>query len=264
MKTCSNCGHTQEAGNFCGKCGSNLNETVPEQQQITPEDNQVNHGQTAGQRSANEVLGKVKVESSQYTSYFLDKLKQPSKHFFNADSFFKQNIISIAVYFVLFSILIATTLSKMGYESDFGFYQLPSKTSIVFKADLFLLALMAFGMLSAFTAVKLFGPETSVKTIVSQCASFLTVPIIALLLTIFAVLAEWPLMAFILLSTSLVLVMLVIPMYVVLLNVNRQSKKVDRFYAYLFTMAFIMILNYLLYRILLESALSGIFGNSYW
>ena len=262
MKKCTNCGHTQEDGKFCGKCGSPLQSEATVLQAERPEDPQVKtESQTgaAGSAKNNEVLVKVKDESMQYTSYFMEQLKQPSKQFFQAGGYFKHAVTSIAIYVVLFSLFVWTLLTKMGYESNYGFIQLPSKASIIFRMDLCLLIALAIGMLAAFVTIKMFGPDAGWKTIVSQCASFFGVPMISLLLAIFASLIEWQAGVPIFTALSLLVVMLVIPMYVVVLALTKQSKTVDRFYAYLLSMAIIMAANYIFYLILLDSMLSNIF-----
>ncbi|MFT9817785.1 hypothetical protein [Lysinibacillus sp. NPDC056185] len=255
---------TQETGNFCGKCGTNLNETVTQPQTSAPvkEDNQPKHEQQTEMVSSinsNEKLEKLKNESSQYMSYFMDQMKQPSKNFFDTVAHFKQNIISIAVYLVLCSAVIYAFLSNMGYEGDLGIVELPSKTSIIFKLDLLVLLMIGFGMLSAFITTNLFGPEASIKTIVSQCASYFAVPIITLIITILAILIDSVYIGLIFLAISLLLVMLVIPMFVVVMSLQKQSKKIERFYAYLISLAIIVILNFIFYIVLMQSVISNMF-----
>ncbi len=262
MKKCTNCGHIQEDGKFCGKCGSVLQPEAAELQAANPEGQQVkteSQTEAAGSAKNNEVLVKVKDESLQYTSYFMEQLKQPSKQFFQAGGYFKHAVTSIAIYIVLFSLFIWTLLTKMGYESDYGLIQLPSKSSIIFRIDLCLLMALAIGVLAAFVTIKMFGPEAGWKTIISQYASFIGVPMISLLLAIFAILIEWQAGFLIFTILSLLVVMLVIPMYVVVLTLTKHSKTVDRFYAYLLSMTIIMAANYIFYLILLDSMLSNIF-----
>lgn len=120
---CIQCGHQQESGKFCGKCGSPLK--VSEKSTA----GEVNEGMSSGENigaaaqaataQSNEQVERLKATSQMYWSYMKEFGLQPKKIFMNPESELKNALITLVLFIVLTPIAIALFIKGI-YKSTIG------------------------------------------------------------------------------------------------------------------------------------------------
>ena len=130
---CIQCGHQQEGGKFCGKCGSPLtiseSSTVRDVNDTTPVENKAiatvegvarerRTTQTATVQT-NEQVERLKANSQRYWTYIKEYGLQPQKIFINPESQSTNSIITLILFLVLTPIVIASLIKKF-YNSTLG------------------------------------------------------------------------------------------------------------------------------------------------
>jgi len=120
---CTSCGHTQEQGKFCGKCGAPFPETTSDAVQTPPVSEQVPTAQP---------LNSFKSQSQLYLSYFFETFKRPSSVFQQSSQTFGNGLISI----IIFGLLVSLSIARLA--TYFGFFEVFVRVSLLIIPGLFI------------------------------------------------------------------------------------------------------------------------------
>ena len=264
MLKCSNCGHEQASGKFCGKCGQPLsqptNQNTEETAATTASAAQQNHvnvaeqnaqqpqqpqqpQQQAQQQQVNPTVEKMKATSRSYWAYFLRYIKRPSQAFETGATEFVSAVISCVLYVVLLALSVYLLIS----QNTYGMFEVPF-FRVFFGMGLFLVVFMAVTLLVMFLTNKLFGPGASFKDVVAQYGGHLTPALLIAALTLILVILNSYTFAALLFFVSIAFMLSVIPIYVVSSFLTRSSHTIDPFYGYVLYLvvigiAFVIILS---------------------
>ncbi|WP_042220426.1 zinc ribbon domain-containing protein [Oceanobacillus manasiensis] len=232
---CPNCGQQTEEGKFCTNCGAplpvennaatqepvNTDPTIEQESNVGEPSQPLSSGQQQNQSQPNDVMETVKRESSQFGSFFVKLLKNPSEGKNIASSHLIPGIITI----VIFSLLIS--LGTYIITSSIGSYFM--EVSFV---DSFLIPLIQFlilfGIIAAisFAGVKIGGQSLSFTDVVAKTGAY-SVPFLVLtVLGSLLALVELPL------SGTIILIGLIGPILLVptLILLERPAPAFDRIY----------------------------------
>ncbi|MBD8025652.1 hypothetical protein H9636_03185 [Ureibacillus sp. Re31] len=266
MKKCLSCNNVQETGNFCGKCGGNQFEIIQnddnasnvstnselykanKESAVTSVNNDQNyHSKNPSQ--PNIQVEKVKEKSRAYFSHFVSYLKKPSLIFSNGQQEFVNSMITIVTFSLILSLSIYLLINNIT-KSIFGDYRSMFDTSIVsppffsifFSAFIFCLISIAIVILSLFIILKIFGPEKSVKEIVSYLGVHSIPAAILVIIGLLLVLIKSLVAGYIFLALSFTLIILIIPLYIISRLIVSKVKSIDSYYGYLLYIVFFSIL----------------------
>ena len=261
---CVNCGHQQESGNFCGKCGtkfdttgaqptelvSNQNTTTAEQAATTVETEQPTATPIAP-AEPNIYIENTKRKSKLYFKYFMQQLKEPTLAKSQGESQYSNGLISIC----LLAILIG--LSFFAGIATTGIYE-PSFLSVFIGMLFFSLASMGLVVVTLWLIRNFFGPQDSFKSIIGLYSGHLS----PVLLVGVASLLLMLLKSYAFGSLSLVLVFIfsisLLPLYLITVLLTKKSSNLDPLYGYVIYIVafsiFIMILTF----ILADSTIGGL------
>lgn len=247
---CTSCGHEQESGKFCGKCGNSM---IPGISKIelgaTVEEGQFHTNQSQASTASaplpnhqiptepNVHLDKVKETSKQYWTYFLQHLKKPSLIFNHAENSFINAIISIVILSLLVSLSIYKNMSLVmqpfsGNDFEVG-SMAPSFIKLFVSSTLILSIILLLSISIIYIISKFFGPEVPFKNIISIIGT-LTIPFILLNTVAYILLfIDSLVIGNAILSISILLCLFVMPLYVISTLLSKQSKSLDALYAFL-------------------------------
>src|SRR5699024_6690988 len=172
MLKCSNCGHEQESGKFCGKCGQPLtqptNAGTEETAATAAVNTQQNHVQNAQpnpntqqpqqpqqqaqQQQVNPTVEKMKATSRSYWAYFVRYIKQPSLAFQSGATEFTSAIISCVLYVVL----LALSVYFLVRQNTYGMFDATFFMHFI-GVVLFLVVIIALMSLYIFFTILYFG-----------------------------------------------------------------------------------------------------------
>lgn len=190
MLVCPKCSNQQESGKFCGVCGTAVKPVVMEDLSVgsnhaeeVSENNTENIQQDVVNPTPNESVQPtaeaIKSGLSQYWSYFLSLIKNPSRGFQVNENNFVNGLVTLGLYALLFSLSLyflanslVTTFSG-GYLDGVPFFAVVSR--LVFLMIIFFV--ITFG--SAFVMIKIAKNQDSFQTIIAQYGSII-VPFTAL------------------------------------------------------------------------------------
>lgn len=239
MKTCSECQHMQEAGNFCGKCGTafiSATTNPAEEKHVTEAATTVeeNARQPVHNTQTSEQIEAIKVESKKYFNYFLGQIKEPSAVEDDVSSSFKNGLISMITYFILTAIAVYTSMRGFipgGYGfSDYG----PTLIQVIFYVSLFFVIIFTINVTSVFLTSKFFSTNMSFKETFTQFSHYYVVPLaLSLVAILFGLLKSIGTTTF-LITASFSIAFAIIPVFVMIKLLTKESKGIDRFYAFLF------------------------------
>lgn len=279
MKTCSKCSHQQEIGNFCGKCGTNLEEAVDSLNTSTSinlstvkENATLESAATITENLQNERLGQVKDISKNYINTFLQQLKFPAESVKIESTSIVNSIISIILFSILsaFSIYVLINAKLKDYLGGLtDLFEMQAPSIPLFKTVLTLLVvfliLIAITSIAVFITGKIFSEGASFKRVVEELGAYYSTPIIiAVLNLIFALIGSVTMVA-ILTLMGLLIVLTVIPSFSIINALNNKTIRIDRFNAYLVYVIIMIVLYYLVGSILYSSFIEGLINtvNSY-
>ncbi|MDQ0243733.1 hypothetical protein J2S09_001278 [Bacillus fengqiuensis] len=180
---CTNCGHLNEGGKFCVKCGTKLEGGVYEQRAAAgAESTYVNpqptttYSQPAQQSQHVET---AKVISKLYIAYFMQGVKNPTMA---AQSVRGEQFINGIITMILYAISIPLMV-YFGFKDFMG----PFSEAVIQPAFYYLI-FIAFVALATFAAVKLGRVQASLQDVFARFGTFLIVPtsflMVALLLSL--------------------------------------------------------------------------------
>ncbi len=208
---CSNCGHQNEGGKFCVKCGTKLVEETAEQQQAAAVEPTIPVSEQPVQQEPaetvystqptspvqpvqpaepNKHVEAAKNVSKLYFSYFIEGLKNPTKA---AQSVRQEQFVNGLITMILYALCIPITI-YFGLKTlfkDIPFLVVLSEEmsfTSVLKPTFFSLVIIAFIALITFAVIKLGRVQITIKDIFARFGTFLIVPtallIVALILSI--------------------------------------------------------------------------------
>src|SRR5690625_862237 len=264
---CSQCGHEQAEGMFCGLCGgelvannveesttttdesSNVETTVntpkegaeqiasttPEQPGAAPQASNETHqqqaqpqGGQAGTQPSTESLDRVVETSKEFGNFFQQFMKMPSQAFTTGSQQFTHAIINLAILAVVFSVTIYRMLKVDESSIHFEY------GSYAFNAFLTISVSMLTIIVVIFAMNKLFANESiTFENVVTVYGVFMVPAVILnLIALVFAILKNTTYAGYFLVALFL-LVILIIPLYMIGYFVTNYRKNIDPLYAYL-------------------------------
>lgn len=245
MKTCSTCGHVQNDGNFCGKCGGKLESQVGEQTAVTT------HTEQPVQQSS-EQLEKIKEQSKMYFGYFVKQLKSPS-----SQSDMKNSLISIGLYILLTVIAVYTLLKNVLSNSWVG-YMGPSFFQILIYATIFFVVLIGISATAVFLTSKLFSENVKYTEVINKFGGYYVIPIILTVFGIVLSLIKSYTIAGMSIYLGLIIAFGLIPVFVMIRQLSLKSKGIDSFYAYMFYLVLNVIFGVIIGLFIADSAIGEI------
>lgn len=266
MKSCPTCSHTQEDGNFCGKCGTPLSDhteqtSVPETVATNQEAVYSESHSTTSQpepTQPNEQIEKLKTESKQFFSFLLQQLKSPSQHFNQVNSGIKNSLISISLYILLTAIAIFSIVRSL-FGGGYGYFG-PSLVQVVFYLTLFSLLVLAVNLTAIFVTSKLFSESLTFGEVTRKVGGYYVLPIAFSLGSILLALIHSYTLSSIILYIGAILAFGTVPTFVMMKLLASKSKSVDGFYAFLFYIAFTAVIGFILGLLIMDSAIGELLG----
>ncbi|MDQ0223872.1 zinc ribbon domain-containing protein [Metabacillus niabensis] len=221
---CSNCGHQNEGGKFCVKCGTKLVGETAEQQQaatveptipvsnqpVQPEQAETTFSaqptrpeQPVQPAEPNKHVEAAKNVSKLFFSYFIDGLKNPTKaaqsvgqeQFVNGliTMILYALFIPLTIYFGL-KVVIANLLEKIAgiFPDEFDFFDVTQMISFyeqpgfssVLKPIFYSLIIIAIIVLLTFVVIKLGRVQLNIKELIARFGAFSIVPTALLLVAL--------------------------------------------------------------------------------
>lgn len=264
MKNCLACGHAQDDGRFCGKCGAPIENAAQERAATTHSvsDEQPNsqYTQTAQRTTqSNEQIELIKKQSKLYVNYFVEQLKMPSANF-NVEATWKNSIISMIIYVVL-TALSVFTLIKQIFSRGFGFFESigPSFIQVFFYMSLFISLLIAISIFAIFLTAKLFSESLSFTNVISKIGNYYTLPIAIMVLSILLGLLKSFSYSTTMIYIGFALAIGIIPIFVMIKLLSNKSKNIDSFYGFVFYLVVTCILSSIVFSFMIDSAIGEVF-----
>lgn len=243
MKTCSTCGHVQNDGNFCGKCGGKL-EGAAEVQAAA-----VSQEQQPVQQNS-EQLDKLKEQSKMYFGYFMQQLKTPT-----GKTDLKNSLISIGLYILLTVIAVYSLINRL-FSNSYSYYiESPSFIQIFFYAAIFFIILNAIGVTSVFLTSKFFSENLSFKEVINRFGGYYALPIVLSVVGIVLSFLKSYSIAMICIYFGLIIAFGLIPVFVMIRQLSLKSKGIDSFYAYMFYLVLNVIFGAIIGLLIADSAI---------
>ncbi|MGG3797954.1 hypothetical protein [Metabacillus fastidiosus] len=157
---CSQCGHLNEIGKFCVKCGAKLQASGAEEQAATV------HINDSAAVKTNEHVEKAKVMSKMYINYFIQGMKNPTTA---AQSVNSEQFINGLITMIIYAI----SIPLMFY---FSVPYADSFTEVVLKPSFYYLLFIGFVALVTFAVVKLGRVPAVIQDVFARFGTFLIVP----------------------------------------------------------------------------------------
>ncbi|WP_449537898.1 zinc ribbon domain-containing protein [Ferdinandcohnia sp. Marseille-Q9671] len=249
---CSNCGHQNDGGKFCEKCGTPLQATSQNQTAATVENTNQNYVQQPTQTqntTSNQVLEATKNISKLYFGYFLQGLKSPTSMAQNVDgSQFINGLITMILY--------AISIPLMVYFGFKGDYFSPSFSDAVITPTIYYLIFIGFTALVTFIVIKFGKVQASIKDVFARFGAFLIVPTAFLLVALLFSLIQIKLFLLLLLFGFLGL-FIIVPFTIYSYKQNNQGG-LDGIYSTFITYLAIIILLLTVARVAIERIIDSI------
>lgn len=246
MKRCSSCEHTQEVGNFCGKCGAPLidSNAVPSQEAHTEAASTIEPNQVPPARNVqpNEQIENIKVESKKYFNYFISQLKEPSAAEDDGAASFKNGLITVISYIILTAIAIYTSI-QVTIPRGFGFESLaPSIFQMIISLGVFFALIFVVNITSIFVTSKLFSTNLTFQETFNKISKYYVVPsALSVVAIVLGILKSLGATTFVII-TGFSIAFGIIPIFVMVKLLANESKGIDRFYAFIFYLLFNIVI----------------------
>lgn len=246
---CIHCGHKQEIGNFCGKCGA----AFP----TKDSENEVPLLRSRQADKPNPYLQNIKTQTKQYTRYFKMYLKTPTQLYMKNEQEFFNGIISIILFATLtalsFFTLINSTSAIDRFFSTFG--------------GIFIFGCLSMGLV-IFTLTLInhfFGPQQSFKSVTSLYGGHLPAMILLLFISLLLILVKSFLLGSILLLITFLFTVFLIPLNIMSLLLKKQSSSGDPFYGFIIYVVTISILFTIFITLLADSTIGNTLNHlGFW
>lgn len=184
MLVCTKCNNQQEDGKFCGECGGPVELMAAGSQENTTEQESVVQGSatqaaTVETSQAQPTADAVKSGLQNYWSYFITKLKNPSRAFQTDEGQFVNGLVTIGLYAIIYALSLYFLANSL--LSAFGSYYTESIPffSILSRLVFLIVIIFAITFGSAFIILKIGKVQASFKTLITQYGSVI-VPFTAL------------------------------------------------------------------------------------
>lgn len=242
---CPNCNHDQVSGSYCSDCGNYL---LRHQREVI-KDTAI---ATDAPIVVKDHLATLKSQTKLYANYFIRQLKNPSLSYSKGESEFTNAIVSILLFIALFSLSIYLFAVSQYWSNPPSF--LSSFTEVFFVTAV--LALTA--VLSIFFINIIFGPQHSLKSIISFYAGQL--PIIILGTALSVILMSLKSFAFGngILTVCLLLAVFFIPLYVISSILTSKQENFEPLYGFL-----LFIILYFALLLMVTMMIGNLTINSY-
>ena len=262
---CVNCGHQQETGNFCGKCGAKLNETSGQTNESIVDIESAATNPQPNQQTAppvepaepNVYVENVKEKSKLYFQYFMQYLKNPAHVYKRGEAEFPNGLTSIIILGVLLGLSFFTLINNG------GFYD-PSFFSVFGGILFFSFVSMGLVIVALLLINNFFGPQHSFKSIVSLYGGHLS----PILLIAAASLLLMLLKSYTFGSLALVIIFMflisLLPLYLISVLLTKKSSGLDPFYGYVLYIVTFSILFGIFTVILADSTIGGFIDEFYY
>lgn len=219
---CLNCGNKQNGGLFCGNCGSRFGEIVEE---------------TRYSRSKPTIeLNPVKSRLIAYRDYLIQFIKKPDAILEDDNNHFGHGLTTLLMFIIL-----------LGFAN----YRMNPITltvgSAIANTFIFIGMGLTFVILVLFLLLKLFGPDLEFKSIIGLYGAYLASNVVLILISLLLLLVNFTIIAFILLSISILYALVFLPLYLLTRLLAQQSSNMEPHYSY---MAY-LVLFYCLYSLYL-------------
>ncbi len=259
MKKCLSCSSQQEEGKFCGQCGGALVAMDGREEAAT-----LSQTNTESIGASNSIhVENVKKHSKQYWSYVIEFIKKPSQVFSNGEQSFFNGLITILLYAImvaisLYAFIKSITKQYLGgfgnwFEQDYNIG--PSFFSTFTSVGIFILLSILIVLVSLFIIGKIFGKGYSFKELVGYYGTHL-LPIVALsIISLLLILIKSYMYGNILLSVTVLLALVVVPLYIIGRLLAFQSKIIDSFYSYLLYIVLFVVLFSILSSVVVDSTI---------
>ncbi len=245
---CIHCGHKQELGNFCGKCGA-----------ARSEDNNVTTEPPFPSRHVhkpNPTIQSIKDQTKKYWQYFNVHLKAPVQLYEKYEQEFVNGVMSI----ILFSILIAL--------SFFSLIRNAMNTTVVESfystfSGIFIFSCLSVGLvLVTLTLINhFFGPQYTFKSIVSLFGGHLPITILLLLLSVIFILLKSLIIGFVLLFIAFSYTIFLLPLYLISALLTKQSSGGDPFFGFILYVLTVSILFSLFMTLLADTTIGHLLNH---
>lgn len=290
MLQCTECGHKQQSGKFCGKCGSQL-ELVAEEKDTQEEkspDTETNQEETKEKKeaileeettttssstesdettqSAPEERQETEGTSSggdgtdigelikEYWEFVIMLLRNPTKAFSLGEDHMKYALINYAVTAILFCIsamlLIRSTFGMLTSES-------PSYFNMFISVLFVLLLLLSATTLGAFIIENIFIKQKTVKEAITQVGALYTPVFILLIISIITALGGSLVVTPIIWLASLFLLLFILPTLFIF-EIGRFHTGDQRIYLAIGTLFVNVLFTYFIIRIVINSLIGSV------
>lgn len=277
MKTCSNCNHMQEQGMFCAKCGKELvtQDTAQQQQVNSQEQNQqaVNHQgqnqQTVTPQEPNQQVEKLKQISNGYVGTFTSLLKNPTQRIQD-----NNNLVNSVISFVLLTFLTALTVYMMAkgvfdeyvgsyysFLSDYSGKSASLPINVLFTLFIVIALFAIIAITAVFLMAKIFIGQASFKQVFVQVTNYYPAIIVLIVVGFLLQLIDMNGLALIVVIVTLILTVLLIPLYEIVQLLQGTTIKIDYFYVYLILAALISILVYIVTKTIVSEYLEDVMDS---
>ncbi|WP_249870445.1 DUF6574 domain-containing protein [Oceanobacillus saliphilus] len=263
MLVCPKCNNHQESGKFCGVCGEAV-QPVAREAIVNGTIQEPVGSSGSAQAATMEVqptVAAIKSGVSQYWSYFLSLVKNPTRAFQSNEDHFANGLITLALYAVIYSLSIYFLANSI--MRSFGGFFSESIPFFALNSRIVLAVILSFAITfgSAYAMMKIGKNQESFKTIIAQYGSiivpFTALNVIAMLGGIISSIQ----LTFIPLIASVIFAFLFIPVIFVYEKLKNHQQKV---YLSLATIVFIFIISYVLGDVLLSNLLNDIENILYY
>jgi len=262
---CSNCGHEQGQGKFCGKCGTKFEDAA-----VHFTDNSVTERVAATQSETviptpsqpaepNVHVENLKKQSKMYGSYFMQQLKKPSLIYNRGEAEFTNGLISIVLLGVLLSLSLYIFMGEIFSGYGPGFFSFFSSVLV------FILIAMGIVISSLFLTNKFFGPQHSFKTIMSFYGAHFSPLLIAATASLLLMLLKSYTFGNLILSAIFIFAIFILPLYLISLLLTKKSSHIDPLYGFSLYVVMFSIFFIIYITILADSTIGGYFDElNYW
>lgn len=251
MMKCTNCGHEQASGKFCGKCGSVLeahltgdgqNSPPEAEQAVPPLYTAAPSAAPAYQQPAepNQHVVKVKETSKQYWSYFLQYAKSPSSILAQSSANFTNSLITIAIFALIFSLAVYKNLSLIiAPFEDFGSIftdsssMMPSFLSVLISSILTIAVIFLLAVACIYAVNKFMGTNLPFKNIVTSFGTLLIPSMVLLLAAYLLLMIESIIIGNSLLVLAISYSIFVMPLFLITSLLTAKKQSVDAYYGFI-------------------------------
>ncbi|MFS0576587.1 hypothetical protein AB1K83_13195 [Sporosarcina sp. 179-K 3D1 HS] len=251
---CIQCGHSQETGKFCGKCGTRFEGStsgVP----VNLEHVTATETIAQAQLEPNVHVEKLKAQSKMYGSYFMQQLKKPSRSFQEGQEEFTNALISI----ILFCVLTAGAIYTMIRSVVSGFVEVPFLSTIINNMA-FTLVLIALALISLFTINKFFGSQLTLKSIASLYGAHLSLLLVTAAAAFLFMLMKSYTFGNVALALTVLLAIFILPLYLISTLLTQKPTGLDPLYGFFLYLVLFLILFAIFVTIMADSALGQFIG----